>query len=149
MRIDKAVEKLKKELDYKGCRNCKRQIEPLRMCEWAERGGDGNLHFICPWWERREEKMATVNIKDTTEPKLVKLVDLSEDSINEIAEAVVRKIKEQTHWQIPYGGEVVMCEECEFFEEENEYENPYCSRWDNITYAYGFCHEAKRRKERK
>ena len=76
-------------------------------------------------------------------------MDLSEDSINEIAEAVVRKIKEQTHWQIPYGGEVVMCEECEFFEEENEYENPYCSRWDNITYAYGFCHEAKRRKERK
>ena len=69
MRIDKAVEKLKKELDYKGCRNCKRQIEPLRMCEWAERGGDGNLHFICPWWERREEKMATVNSKYTTEPK--------------------------------------------------------------------------------
>lgn len=31
--------------------------------------------------------MATINIKDTTEPKLVKLVDLSEDSINEIAYA--------------------------------------------------------------
>ena len=86
--------------------------------------------------------------KDITEPKLVKLVDLSEDSINEIAEAVVRKIKEQERWQIPYGGEVVMCEECKFFAED-EYGIPCCSRWDKITRNYGFCHEAKRRKERK
>lgn len=36
--------------------------------------------------------MATVNIKDFAEPKIVRLVDLSEDSINKIAEAVVQKI---------------------------------------------------------
>ena len=50
MRIDKAVEKLKKELGYKGCRNCKHQ------CEWLEHGGDGKLHFICPMWERKEDE---------------------------------------------------------------------------------------------
>ena len=53
MRLDKAVKKLEKELDYKGCRNCKYQIEPLRGCEWIERGGDGRLHFICPRWEKK------------------------------------------------------------------------------------------------
>jgi len=36
--------------------------------------------------------MPTVNIKDITESKIVRLVDLSEDSINKIAEAVVQKI---------------------------------------------------------
>lgn len=100
--------------------------------------------------------MPTINIintggnlnKNIPEPKLVKLVDLSEDNINKIAEAVVQKIKEQEKWQIPYGGEVVMCEECKFFEED-EYGNPCCSRWDKITYAYGFCHEAKRNEVKK
>lgn len=42
-----------KELGYKGCRNCVHQIEPMRACEWSERGGDGVLHLICPRWERR------------------------------------------------------------------------------------------------
>ncbi len=49
----KEVERRKKQIGYKGCRNCKFQIEPLRMCEWAERGGDGRLHFICPKWEKK------------------------------------------------------------------------------------------------
>ena len=48
MTMDKEVEKLKKKLGYKGCRNCLYQIEPMRMCEWAERGGDGRVHWICP-----------------------------------------------------------------------------------------------------
>lgn len=49
-------EKRMKELGYKGCQNCKHQIEPLRACEWLERGGDGQLHLICPKWEVREKK---------------------------------------------------------------------------------------------
>lgn len=49
------TEELAKEIDYKGCRNCEHQIEPLRMCEWAERGGDGIVHIICPMWEKRNE----------------------------------------------------------------------------------------------
>lgn len=47
-------EKRMKELGYKGCQNCKHQIEPLRACEWLERGGDGQFHLICPKWERKE-----------------------------------------------------------------------------------------------
>ena len=54
--MDKVVKKRIKEIDYKGCRNCANQIEPLRMCEWAEHGGDGALHFICPRWERRTDE---------------------------------------------------------------------------------------------
>ena len=48
-------EKLMKDMGYNGCRNCKHQIEPLRTCEWMERGGDRGLHLICPRWERRDE----------------------------------------------------------------------------------------------
>lgn len=47
------VKKLIKEMNYKGCKNCANQISSLRMCEWAELGGDGQLHFICPRWEER------------------------------------------------------------------------------------------------
>ena len=49
------VDKRKKELGYKGCRNCKKQIDVLRACEWLEQGGDGVLHLICPRWEKRGE----------------------------------------------------------------------------------------------
>ena len=45
-----------KKLDYKGCRNCTQQLEPMRMCEWAEHGGDGQIHLICPRWEKKENK---------------------------------------------------------------------------------------------
>ena len=47
-------EKQMKKLGYKGCRNCKHQIDVLRTCEWMEHGGDGVLHLICPKWEKRE-----------------------------------------------------------------------------------------------
>jgi len=46
-------EKRIKQLGYNGCRNCQHQIEPLRTCEWAERGGDGVVHLICPRWEKK------------------------------------------------------------------------------------------------
>ena len=52
---DKEIERLKKKLGYKGCRNCDKQIGSLRMCKWAESGGDGRLHFICPQWVKRKE----------------------------------------------------------------------------------------------
>ena len=53
--VDKEVKKRITQLGYDGCKNCQHQIEPLRACEWAERGGDGHLHFICPKWDRRKE----------------------------------------------------------------------------------------------
>lgn len=49
---DKEVQKRIKKLDYKGCKNCADRISPSRMCEWAERGGDGQIHFICPRWKK-------------------------------------------------------------------------------------------------
>lgn len=55
----------KEELGYKGCRNCKYQIEPLRGCEWLENGGDGRVHLICPKWEKREAKMDEVENADS------------------------------------------------------------------------------------
>ena len=52
---DKEVQKRIKQIGYDGCKNCQHQIEPLRTCKWAEQGGDGCLHFICPKWDRRVE----------------------------------------------------------------------------------------------
>ena len=49
------VKKVEKELGYKGCRNCRHQINPLRRCEWAEHGGDGRIHLICPMWDKEAE----------------------------------------------------------------------------------------------
>lgn len=42
--IAKEVQEQIKRLRYKGCKNCQHQIEPLRMCEWAEQSGDGRIH---------------------------------------------------------------------------------------------------------
>lgn len=58
-KMNKWYEKLMKEIGYQGCRNCEHQIEPLRGCEWLERGGDGRLHIICPKWERRTDEHNT------------------------------------------------------------------------------------------
>jgi hypothetical protein len=49
---DKEVQKQIKQLRYKGCKNCRHQIAPLRMCKWAEQGGDGRIHLICPMWDK-------------------------------------------------------------------------------------------------
>lgn len=48
------IEEMAKEADYNGCRNCKHQIEPMRMCEWAESGGDGKIHLVCPYWQLKD-----------------------------------------------------------------------------------------------
>lgn len=54
---EKEVQKRIKQLGYKGCRNCKHQIiAPLRRCKWAEQGGDGHVHWICPIWEKKENE---------------------------------------------------------------------------------------------
>ena len=44
---DKELQKLIDKIGYKGCKNCKYQIAPLRMCKWSEQGGDGQIHFLC------------------------------------------------------------------------------------------------------
>lgn len=62
---------------------------------------------------QKGEKMPTIKIKDVPELKVVKLVDLSDDSINKIAEAVVQKITEPVrhgHWVHKYDS--WSCSEC-------------------------------------
>ena len=50
---DKELKKCIKNIGYKGCKNCKHQIAPLKMCKWGKQGGDGRLHFICPEWIKK------------------------------------------------------------------------------------------------
>lgn len=52
---DTEIQKQISRNDYKGCNNCKNQISPLRSCKWAEHGGDGRIHLICPMWDKKEE----------------------------------------------------------------------------------------------
>ena len=40
--------------DYHGCRNCKHQPEPLRMCEWGEKRS-GPIELVCSRWEKEDE----------------------------------------------------------------------------------------------
>lgn len=49
---DKELQKLIEKIGYRGCKNCRHQISPLRSCEWLEQGGDVQLHFICPKWDK-------------------------------------------------------------------------------------------------
>lgn len=51
---DKEVQKLIKKICYKGCKNCKHKIAPFRMCKWAEQGGDGHIHLLCPKWDKKD-----------------------------------------------------------------------------------------------
>lgn len=49
----KELKRIYKKLNYKGCKNCSFQISPLRTCKWAENGGDGKLHLVCPKWQHK------------------------------------------------------------------------------------------------
>lgn len=39
--------------EYKGCRNCKYQPEPLQMCEWGKRRQC--VELICSGWGKKDE----------------------------------------------------------------------------------------------
>ena len=53
---DKELQKHIMSIGYKGCKNCEHQISPLRMCRWAEQGGDSQIHIICPKWNKAESE---------------------------------------------------------------------------------------------
>lgn len=63
--------------------------------------------------------MPTVNIKDVPEFKMTKYVDLSDDSVNKIAEVVARKIKGDEV-------EVVRCKDCKWWSEDDNGLYGYC-----------------------
>jgi hypothetical protein len=53
---DKELQKHIKSIGYKGCKNCRHQISPLRSCKWSEQGGDGRIYLICPRWNKKGEE---------------------------------------------------------------------------------------------
>lgn len=75
--------------------------------------------------------MPIVNIPES---RIVKLVDLSEDSINRIAEAVVQKIA-------PDAVEVVRCRDCKWWNSNEE----TCSENGNLWRSSDFCSWAERK----
>lgn len=85
----KMLQKLIDSINYNGCRNCKYQISPLRMCEWAEQGGDGQVYYICPRWnkaedvEMTEEKIKT-NIVNTVNEIIRQQKEYKERELAEI-----------------------------------------------------------------
>ena len=54
-------------MGYEGCRNCEFQIEPLRTCKWAENGGGGAFHLICPRGEKRGHRTVLTEILSPAE----------------------------------------------------------------------------------
>lgn len=40
--------------EYKGCRNCKYQPEPLKTCDWIKEQKE--VYRVCPMWELKEIK---------------------------------------------------------------------------------------------
>ena len=48
-------------IEYKGCRNCKYQIEPLRTCEWFETVEHKEIWLKCPRWEPKDKLQVSRN----------------------------------------------------------------------------------------
>ena len=44
------------DVDEGRCYSCVFQIEPLRMCYWAEHGGMKTVYLRCPNWKKREQR---------------------------------------------------------------------------------------------
>ena len=40
--------------EYKGCRNCKYQPEPMQTCDWIKHQKE--VYRVCPMWELKEDK---------------------------------------------------------------------------------------------
>ena len=72
---------------YEGCRNCTNQIEPLRMCEWAEKGGDGKVHMVCPRWEnRKNDWVSSIDNAPTVDAITMEQINKYVIEINKILE---------------------------------------------------------------
>lgn len=48
--------------EYKGCRNCKYQPEPLQTCDWLKH--QKKFYIVCPMWELKESKMERMTIDE-------------------------------------------------------------------------------------
>ena len=50
----KVVEQMNTAEEYKGCRNCKYQPEPMQTCDWIKHQKE--VYRVCPMWELKENK---------------------------------------------------------------------------------------------
>ena len=52
--VRKEVEYMNTTEEYKGCRNCKYQPEPMQTCDWIKHQKE--VYRVCPMWELKENK---------------------------------------------------------------------------------------------
>ena len=119
--------------DYEGCRNCKYQPEPLRMCEYGE--NRDFIEIVCSKWEKK----MTDYIK-TKEYKLPNGRTVTAD-FNELGEARVTIQAMDALFDILNSSdvvEVVRCKDCKWFnnigcaikivdDSDKPKDNDYCS----------------------
>ena len=51
----KVVEQMNTTEEYKGCRNCKYQPEPMQTCDWIKHQKE--VYRVCPMWELKKIKV--------------------------------------------------------------------------------------------
>lgn len=127
--------------DYEGCRNCKYQPEPLRMCEYGE--NRDFLEIVCSKWEKKmtdyiktkEYKLpngrtVTADFNELGETRVtIEAMDYLMDMINSLVEVV--RCKDCRHYKrnVPcVGGYYNGCDE--WIDEGNPitvYDNDFCS----------------------
>ena len=120
-----------KEIGYEGCRNCKYQPEPLRMCEYGE--NRDFIEIVCSKWEKK----MTGYIKHK-EYKLPNGRTVTAD-FNELGEArVTIEAMDYLMDMINSLVEVVRCKDCKWYHEigcaikivdesDEPKDNDYCS----------------------
>ena len=52
--------------EYKGCRNCKYQPEPMQTCDWIKHQKE--VYIICPMWELKKDKDGRADNKRCLRP---------------------------------------------------------------------------------
>ena len=53
--VRKEVEYMNTTEEYKGCRNCKYQPEPMQTCDWLKHQKE--VYRVCPMWELKKIKV--------------------------------------------------------------------------------------------
>ena len=134
--------------DYEGCRNCKYQPEPLRMCEYGE--NRDFLEIVCSKWEKK--------MTDYIKTKEYKFPD-GETMTAYFDEYGIAKITIQALDAIfdkfinsADRVEVVRCKDCKHFDKYIDCKEMYqwdgfCDDWARKTYENWYCSRAERRND--
>lgn len=55
-------EKMINDGEYNGCRNCRNQPEPMKMCEWGKKRQ--RVELICSRWEKKDGRFNQQTVGD-------------------------------------------------------------------------------------